>query len=61
VRLSTSNRSLTSVPATIVVPAGATAQTFTVTTAKSGRSASATISAAYAGVTRSATITVKRR
>jgi len=61
VRLSTSNRSLTSVPATIVVPAGATAQTFTVTTAKSGRSTSATISAAYAGVTRSATITVKRR
>lgn len=61
VRLSTSNRSLTSVPATMVVPAGATAQTFTVTTAKSGRSTSATISAAYAGVTRSATITVKRR
>ena len=47
VRLSTSNRSLTSVPATMVVPAGATAQTFRVTTAKSGRSTSATISAAY--------------
>jgi hypothetical protein len=61
VRLSISNRSLTSVPATIVVPAGATAQTFMVTTAKSGRSTSVTISAAYAGVTRSATIIVKRR
>jgi len=61
VRLSMSNRSLISVPATIVVPAGATAQTFMVTTAKSGRSTSATISATYAGVTRSATITVKRR
>jgi len=61
VRLGTSHRSPASVPASIVVPAGATSQTFTVVTAKTGKNVSATISATHAGVTKSATITVRRR
>jgi hypothetical protein len=61
VRLGTSHRSVAAVPASIVVPAGATSQTFTVVTAKSGKNVSATISATYEGVSKSATITVKRR
>jgi hypothetical protein len=49
------------VPASVLVPAGAKAQAFTVTTTLQKRSALPVISASYAGVTKTATLTVKRR
>ena len=49
------------VPASVLVAAGAKAQTFTVTTTVQKRSALPVISASYAGVTKTATLTVKRR
>jgi len=61
VTLTSSNPSLGSVPASILVPEGATSSTFTVTTAPRKRNASATITASYGGVTKAATITVRRR
>jgi hypothetical protein len=44
-----------------VVAAGATSASFTVTTAKVTKNAFATISATYAGVTKSVSVTIKRR
>ena len=61
VALSSTNPSLASVPASILVAAGTTSKSFTVTTASTGRNATATISASYAGVTKTATISVTRK
>lgn len=60
VTLSSSNPALVSLPATVLVAAGATSGTFTATAASRKRG-SATITATYAGVTKIATITVRRR
>jgi len=61
VALSSTKPSLASVPASILVAAGTTSKSFTVTTASTGRNATATISASYAGVTKTATISVTRK
>jgi len=61
VALSSTKPSLASVPASILVAAGATSKSFTVTTASTGRNATAMISASYAGVTKTATISVTRK
>jgi hypothetical protein len=60
VALKSSNTKVAQVPPSVVVAAGATSQTFTVTTSAARRSAAPTISATYSGVTRKATLTVTR-
>jgi hypothetical protein len=58
VSLASSNPALVGVPASVTVDAGTTAHGFTVTTASVTSDTSATISATYNGVTRTATVTV---
>jgi len=59
--LGSSKSTLASVPVTVVVAAGTTSKTFTVTTAKSRKNTSATISASYAGAKKSAVLTITHR
>jgi hypothetical protein len=61
VALRSSNTSLVWVPANVVVAAGSTTATFAVTTTVTKRSASAAIYATFAGVTKTASLTVKRK
>jgi hypothetical protein len=61
VMLASSKPSLASVPASVTVAAGSTSANFSVTTSTTKRNTSATLSAAYSGATKTATITVKRR
>jgi hypothetical protein len=61
VTLTSSNPALASVPASVLVSVGTTSKAFTVNTAATRKNASVTISASYAGVTKTATLTVKRR
>ena len=61
VALASSQSAVASVPASVVVAAGATSATFTVSTAATKKNAVATISASYAGVTKTTTIKVIRR
>jgi hypothetical protein len=61
VTLKSSYPAAATVPASVLVPAGASAQTFIVATTAQKRSALPVISASYAGVTKTATLTVKRR
>ena len=61
VALRSTKPSLASVPASIVVAAGTKSKNFTVRTASTRRTNLATISASYAGVNKTATITVTRR
>jgi hypothetical protein len=58
VTLSSSNTSAATVPASVTVPAGAFGATFTVSTASVTASTSLTISGAFGGTARSATLTV---
>jgi hypothetical protein len=58
VTLASSNTSAATVPATVTVPAGALSTTFTVSTVSVTASTSLTISGAFGGATRSATLTV---
>ncbi|MDQ2963737.1 MAG: hypothetical protein M3R31_11365 [Pseudomonadota bacterium] len=60
VALGSTKPSRASVPASVVVAAGTTSKSFTVTTASTKRNTSATISASYAGVTKTAAIAVTR-
>ena len=60
VQIATSHPLLAPVPPTVSVPAGATAQSFTVTTAATRRNSPATITASFNGDTRSATLYVTR-
>jgi uncharacterized protein (TIGR03437 family) len=55
----TKNNSNLTVPSPVTVPAGATATTFTANAAAVGTQQSAQVSAAYSGVTRNATLTLK--
>jgi hypothetical protein len=61
VTLTSSMPTLASVPQNVVVTAGTTSSTFNVTTAATKKNTLVTISASYAGATKTATITVKRR
>jgi hypothetical protein len=58
VALSSSSPALASVPAHLLVAAGRTSATFAVATTRPKKSASVTISASYAGVTKTAKMTV---
>jgi subtilase family serine protease len=58
VSLSSSNVASATVPATMNIPEGASSGTFTITTLAQSSSSSANISAAYHGLTRSATLAV---
>jgi len=58
VTLTSSNTAAARVPASVTVPAGATSAAFTVSTSTVTASTTVTISAAYGGVTRTASITV---
>ena len=61
VALRSSNAALVGVPSSVVVAAGATTATFAVTTTVTKRNATAGIYATFAGVTKTASLTVKRR
>ena len=59
VALASSKPSVASVPASVTVPQGATSASFTVTTTSVSVSTTVNISATYAGLTKTATLTVK--
>jgi len=61
VSLFSSNAALAKVPASVLVPAGASSTNFVVTTVATRKTTSVTISASFAGITRTATLGVKRR
>lgn len=61
VLLSSSNPGLASVPPGVTVAAGATSNTFIIATTATKKTASASISASYLGVSKTAVLTVKRR
>ena len=61
VALTSSQPQRASVPAKVVVAAGATSATFTVSTFATKKNAAATLSATYAGVTKTTTIKIIRR
>jgi len=62
VTLSSAKPSVATVPLTVTVPAGQTTATFTVSSSTStNKNTSVTISATWTGVTKTATLTVKRR
>jgi uncharacterized repeat protein (TIGR03803 family) len=60
VTLSSGNSSIVSVPATVIVPAGASSASFPASTKRVKRATAVTINAAYNGVSVSATLTVTR-
>jgi hypothetical protein len=60
VMLASSNPALVSVPASVVVAAGASSKTFTVSTVAKGQSATVTISASYSGTTKTVVLSVRR-
>jgi acetyl esterase/lipase len=59
VSLSSADTAAATVPASVTVPAGATSATFTITSKPVAATASASISASYRGVARSASLTVQ--
>jgi hypothetical protein len=61
VTLTSSRPTRAPVPANVVIPAGSSSQTFTVTTTAVRRDMNVTISASYAGITKTATLTVKHK
>jgi hypothetical protein len=61
ISLRSSNAALVGVPASVVVPAGATSASFAVTTSVTKRNSTAAIYATYAGTTKTVALTVKRR
>jgi hypothetical protein len=60
VALASSNQSVATVPSSVVVPAGAMSQSFTVTTTSGNAKTMVKISATYAGVRKTALVTVRR-
>ncbi|MGR8979244.1 MAG: hypothetical protein ACU84H_04020 [Gammaproteobacteria bacterium] len=61
VSLNSANPSVASVPASVTIAENTTSKTFVVTTGKPKKNTSVTISSAYDGVTKAATLMVKRR
>jgi hypothetical protein len=61
VTLSSNNPTKAVVPANVTVPAGASAATFNIATTPTNKKVSASITASYSGVTKSATLTIIRR
>jgi len=61
VSLTSSNAGIVTVPATVTIPAGATSKSVTLATSSVRRENTVTITASYAGVSRTAAITIKRK
>ena len=61
VNLATSNATRTKVPATVLIPAGAVSKVFTIATTTTKQKTNVSITASYAGVNKSATLTIVRR
>lgn len=61
VSLATSNATRAKVPATVLIPAGALSQVFNITTTATKQKTNVRITASYAGVNKSATLTIVRR
>jgi hypothetical protein len=61
VALASSNTAVATVPASVLIPAGASSMSFSVTSLPTKKTVSATISANYVGVTKTAVLSVKRR
>ena len=61
VSLTSSNAGIVTVPATVTIPAGATSKSVTLATSSVRRENTVTITASYAGVSRAAAITIKRK
>jgi hypothetical protein len=61
IALRSSNTTLVGVPSSVVVAAGGTTATFTITATVTRRSATAAVYATFAGATKTASLTVKRR
>jgi hypothetical protein len=59
--LTSSNPALASVPPSVLISAGTISKPFAVTTGATRKNVLVTISASYAGVTKTATLAVKRR
>ncbi len=60
ISLSSSNKTAATTPASVTIPSGSSSATFTVST-KVVNATTATISASYAGVTKTAVLTIKKR
>jgi hypothetical protein len=61
ISLASSNVAAATVPSSVVVPQGSTSASFGVATRRQRKNVNVTISASYAGVTRSQSLTVKRK
>ena len=61
VTLASSNASIAAVPKSVVIAAATTSKSFTIATTRPRKSLTVSISASYAGVTKSAALTVTRR
>jgi len=61
VKLASSNASIATVPPSVVVTAGTTSKSFTIATRRPPKNMTVTISASYAGVTKTAMLAVTRR
>ena len=61
VNLTSSNSTRAKVPATVLIPAGALSQVFNITTTATKQKTNVRITASYAGVNKSATLTIVRR
>lgn len=61
VNLTSSNSTRAKVPATVLIPAGAVSKVFTITTTATKQKTNVSITASYAGVNKSATLTIVRR
>jgi hypothetical protein len=61
VKLTSNKPTKASVPANVTVPAGASSATFSVTTTSTNKKITASITASYSGVSKSATLTMVRR
>ena len=61
VNLTSSNSTRAKVPATVLIPAGALSQVFNITTTATKQKTNVRITASYAGVNNSATLTIVRR
>jgi hypothetical protein len=61
ISIASSNSTRAKVPASVLVPAGAISQVFTVTTTATKQKTNVSITASYAGINKSATLTIVRR
>jgi hypothetical protein len=61
VNLTSSNSTRAKVPATVLIPAGALSQVFNITTTATKQKTNVSITVSYAGVNKSATLTIVRK